>query len=107
MKTKEHWEETKSLLSYHTANKIALNLQEYARSKKLPHRSIRSLDKEATYRYGYYSDSAVIWPDGPSGWAREMTLTEVMGISYDVRDTVILIYDVVLPSSNGDEDDQY
>lgn len=106
MKTKEHWEETKSLLSYHTANKIALNLQEYAKSKKIPHKGIRSLDKEAAYRFGFYSDSAVIWPDGPEGWARRLELSEVLGISYDVRETAILIYDVILPS-NGVEDDQY
>lgn len=106
MKTKEHWEETKSLISYHTANKIALNLREYAKAKGINHKGIRSLDKEASYRYGFFSDSAVVWPDGPDGWALKLELSEVLGISYDIRENAILIYDVILPS-NGVDDDQY
>jgi len=107
MKTKEHWQEAKSLLSYHTANKIALNLREFAKSNKLCSKGIKSLDKESAYRYGFFSDAAVLWTDGPDGWAKRLDLKEILGISYDIRENSLLIYDVVLPTSQGADDDQY
>tara|TARA_A200000113_G_scaffold211692_1_gene212573 strand:- start:177 stop:509 length:333 start_codon:yes stop_codon:yes gene_type:complete len=110
MRTKRHWEECKALLSYHVAQRVALQLKELARDKGYDPRGIKVLSKEQSHNNGRISDSEVMWDEGPRNWPEEFELVEYPGVWFESHDSSsISFYDILHTGFKGfrHENNQY
>lgn len=75
---------------------------EVARQQGYNPRGVKILDKEQAYAKGLYSDSAVVWTEGPKNWARLIDIKDVPGVCFEASGTAtITFYDIVLPMASG------
>lgn len=75
MKSERHWEASKTVDAYHTANQVAQSMMEHAKSKGMDHKGIKVMSrKDAHYSGHRHVDSMIMWDEGPFNWAY---LTEV------------------------------
>lgn len=93
MRTKAHWDECKTLPSYHAAQNLAWHLRTNMSCQKL--HGIKVLSKEEVNRHNGYADAQVIWHDGPEDWALNIKLLNVPGICAEVDNGyTISFYDI-------------
>lgn len=96
MRTKRHWEECKTLPSYHAAQRVALQLKELAKSQGYDPKGIKVLSKEQSHNCGRVSDSEVLWNEGPLDWPAQFDLVEYPGVWIETHgNNSISFYDIL------------
>ena len=74
---RQHWEKYKTSPAYHTAKKISLELEEFARKSGHNKHNIRVRNKGYIIKEGFSkADAQVVWEDGPDGWANSFYITQ-------------------------------
>lgn len=106
MKTKEHWDIAKTTQSYYTANKLSLQLKEFAKEHKISPRGIKVLSKEECYQMSFFSDAAVIWKNGPVDWPTKLEMKKIIGVSFSIsgKNDAVLVYDDGYVPSEAEDD---
>lgn len=95
MRTKAHWEQCKNLQSYHTAQSVALQLKEMAKDMGFSPHGVKVQSKQQAHQSGSVADARVIWPEGPEGWAKALSLKVFPGVSVEAHDGYSLsFYDI-------------
>lgn len=102
MRTQRHWEECKTLPSYHAAQRVALQLKELARDKGYDPRGIKVLSKQQSHNRGRVSDSEVLWDEGPVNWTTQFDLVEYPGVWIESHNANSLsFYDILQSDLKG------
>lgn len=95
MKTKQHWDICRKNLSYLTAQRCALQLQEAAKLRGYDWTSIIVKDKKHVALAGGTADASIVWENGPFNWAFATDLMQPDGVWIEVDNQfTISFYDI-------------
>lgn len=95
MKTKHHWDLSKSNLSFITAQRCALQLEEAAKVRGLSSTGIIVKDKRQVAEQGGNADARIVWENGPENWAYATDLNQLDGVWIEVDNRcTISFYDI-------------